>query len=272
MDPETTLARCSKCGKEAPRGEMFGLEPDLLCDACAHQVRKRTAPKAVGRLANAFVGRPTPLTVLFLGVAAGLFLLTHVVWRSTPPDQIPEWFWLITPGVRAGKLPAGEWWRLITVAFLHGGWIHILFNGLWIWSLGRAVEGTRGSLRYLLIFLGSAAFASAAQIYFSKAGGIGLSGVLYALAGYLWLRRREDAVAASVMNPSTSRLLGTWFVLCWFLPLNIGNWAHAGGLVWGLAAGWISLQEEKGTRIAGAAALLAATVAASWWVTSGHIL
>ena len=168
-------------------------------------------------------------------------------------------------------------------ALLHGGWLHIIFNSIWIWALGRAVESTRRSLFFGLVFVGSAVFSSTLQWYFVArpvyafsatevlwaGGGVGLSGVLYALAGFLWMRRRVDAVAASVMNPYTARMLGMWFVICILIPsLNVANWAHGGGLAWGLAAGWASTQQKP---VPWYVALGAATIAAAWWVSTGHI-
>ncbi len=52
--------------QEAPRDEMFGAEPDLLCDRCAEQVRQRLAPRPAGRMVSAFGGRPTPVTAVVL--------------------------------------------------------------------------------------------------------------------------------------------------------------------------------------------------------------
>lgn len=270
MPDETHIAICSKCGAKASRDDMFGIEPELLCEKCATGVRERTRPVAAGRMASAFGGKPTPVTAFLLGLTAAIFVAQYILYKNNR-EVFPQWLWLLLPAGPTGHVLAGDWWRLITSALIHGGWLHVIFNCLWIWSLGRGVESTRGSARFLLIFLGSAAFASAAQLYLGKGVGIGLSGVLYALAGYLWMRRKEDGVAATVMNPNTSRMLGMWFVICWVLPMGIANWAHAGGLVWGLAAGWISTQEKPGI-YAGYAILAAWTIAASWYVTTGHVM
>jgi GlpG protein len=251
---------------------MFGLEPDLLCERCAKGIRRRLAPRATGRLVNSFGGHPTPVTTAIVGFAVVLFVLVYFVYRQTPIAQVPAWILQFEPSISARhSISGGEWWRLLTTALLHGGPLHILFDGMWMWSLGKAVESTRGPGRYLLLFAGSAVFASAAQVYVGHAGGIGLSGVIYALAAFLWMRRRVDGVAATVMNPSTSRILGVWWVLCWVLPLNIGNWAHTGGIAWGLAAGWLSLKRAP-VRYPGLAALGAVTVFAAWLVSTGHVL
>ena len=64
-------------------------------------------------------------------------------------------------------------------------------------------------------------------------------------------------------------MLGMWFVICILIPsLNVANWAHGGGLLWGLAAGWASTQAKPWSWYA---ALGAVTIAAGYWVSAGHI-
>jgi GlpG protein len=245
---------------------MFGAAPDLLCQDCRDGVERRTAPTAVGRIVTSFVGRATPVTVTLLAVSAILFFCVHI-WYVPPDRHPPKWLWLLAPYGPTGSIATGQAWRLITCTLLHGGWLHVIFNLLWFWALGRATEALRGSLVFALMFVGSAMFSSAAQLYFHAAG-IGLSGVLYALAGFLWMRRKVDALAADVMNPNNARMLGAWFVICIVITeWNIGNWAHGGGLAWGLAAGWASLQR---VRLPWYAVLGLVTVAAAVVVSTGQ--
>jgi membrane associated rhomboid family serine protease len=277
MPEAQPFASCSACGKQAPRDDMFGAEPDLLCEACSEQVRQRLAPRPAGRMVSAFAGKPTPLTAGVLAISAFLFAAE----LFTGSKGIPDWLWMLWPYGPTGSIGSGQAWRLVSSALIHGGFLHIIFNSMWIWSLGRAVETTRGSLGFLLIFLGSAALSSGAQWYFVAqpipghpwaymGAGVGLSGVLYALAGYLWMRRKVDHIAALVLNPQTAQILGIWFVICIVLPgMRIANWAHGGGLVWGLAAGWASTQPPK-IRYPAFAALALVTIAAVAVVSTGH--
>lgn len=239
------------CGAEGPRDDMFGAEPHLLCEACSDRVRQRMAPSPTGRLVTAF-GGPAPLTVAIL-VTAGVLFLASGGMRSDPSTwtQIGKSLMMVeaTPAlVHDGRVvsyrvvtAADQPWRLLTSAFLHIGFLHILFNAWWIWDLGRAIEGRRKSLALALLVVGSAVTASALQWLFSGPG-VGLSGVVYALAGWLFTQRRRDPAAAAIMNPGTTRLLIAWLVLGVILSetgaFPIGNWAHGGGLAWGLAAGF----------------------------------
>ena len=172
-------------------------------------------------------------------------------------------------GFHAGRVcGTGEAWRLVTSALIHGGILHVLFNSLWIVALGRAVEVTRGTLAFLGLFLLCSVLGAALQWYF-EGPAVGLSGVLYGLAGWLWARRRVDAVAAAVMNPYTSRMLGAWFVICILFPqLRVANWGHGGGLLAGLVAGWASTTRHPWI---GYAAIALATLGMAAVVSTGHV-
>lgn len=89
-----------------------------------------------------------------------------------------------------GKIAHGEVWRLVTPAFLHGGILHILFNMLWLWILGKQVEEKIGSIRYLLMILLIAALSNTAQYLMSGFSFVGFSGIICGLAGYIWIRQK----------------------------------------------------------------------------------
>jgi membrane associated rhomboid family serine protease len=233
------FASCSACGARVPRDEMFGAEPDLLCPRCAERVRQRLRPSATGRLVGTALSGSVPVTLALIGAALGLFLVSRG-WTVTDPDAWPDFVQHFLAWDVHGVTVVEEPWRLATTTLLHIGPFHLVFNLLWIWVLGRTIEGRRGSLAMALLFLGSAAASSALQWLFSGPG-VGLSGVVYGLAGFLMTMRRHDPVAKAVMNRATIRTLLAWLVIGVILSearvLAIGNWAHGGGLVWGLLAG-----------------------------------
>ncbi len=217
---------------------MFGADPDLVCPDCARQVREKYAHRVGPRIGH---HRPI-LTSAFIAAAAALFVAAHAV------KPTPEWISAIVAGP---EVWVGETWRLATTAFLHAGpafgasWtmgiVHILFNCWWLRDLGRAIEGAWGPLAILGLVVGTAIAASAAQ-WITTGPGIGLSGVVFGLAGFLFALRRVHPVAAALMNPGMVNALVGWFILCVILTqmgsLPIANWAHGGGAVWGLAAGY----------------------------------
>ena len=134
--------------------------------------------------------------------------------------------------------PSGE---SQTMAGMVMGILHVGFNVWWILDLGRGIEGRWGHLAMAGLVLGGAGFANLVQWVAQGANAVGLSGVVYALAGFLFALRRVDGTAAALMHPRTANALIAWFLFCIVLTmsgtLGVANWAHGAGAVWGWAAG-----------------------------------
>lgn len=86
-------------------------------------------------------------------------------------------------------LRKGEVWRLVTPIFLHGDLLHILFNMLWLWLLGRLIEVRLGALRYILMIILIAIVSNTIQYLMSGPLFMGFSGVICGMAGYIWMRQ-----------------------------------------------------------------------------------
>lgn len=136
------------------------------------------------------------------------------------------------------EVRAGEVWRLVTPMLIHFGVFHLLFNGLWIYQIGRQVEREHGSLVMIgLVLLGQIA-GSIGQYLASGPSFGGLSGVVYALFGFAWMHARYDRRHQYRIEDSWAVIMMVWFVACAtgvFGP--IANVAHAAGLLVGLLAG-----------------------------------
>ena len=162
-------------------------------------------------------------------------------------------------GLRAVK--NGQVWRLLTPMFIHFDPLHILFNMLWLQQLGMAIESRRGSLRFLLIVLAIAGLSNFGQYswphpLFSPAGYTGgpspffggMSGVVFGLFGYIWIKSRYEPGAGLYMPPRTAFWIMAWFVVCFTGAAGpIANTAHGMGLMTGMVIGywptfWRSIQ------------------------------
>lgn len=153
----------------------------------------------------------------------------------------------------------GEVWRLITPIFIHFGLMHIVFNMLWMKDLGPLIERRWSSRTLLTLVLVSAVLSNVAQflvnwdfkngVHYANALSGGMSGVVYALLGYVWIRGRLDPMAGIRLPPSVVMMMLGWLVLCMTGILgHIGNSAHAMGLLVGVVWAWVTTLVSKPER------------------------
>ncbi|WP_394787550.1 rhomboid family intramembrane serine protease [Rhodoferax sp.] len=148
-------------------------------------------------------------------------------------------------GNATSEVQRGQWWRLLTAAFLHSGVVHLAMNMLGLWVIGQTVERIYGHRVFLLVYLGSALCGSALSLHFSaqKAVSVGASGAVFGLAGAL--------LAAVFQHRKTlpkifgkQMLSGMGFFVLYslvqgFAQTGIDNAAHVGGLLAGALMAFI---------------------------------
>jgi len=182
-----------------------------------------------------------------LALVAASLLATGAVW-ALGGSALSELL-IATPGTAPfAEIRAGEIWRLVTPIFVHFGLLHILFNMMWLWDLGRALERLKGP-SFLLVFVllvGIAGNVMQYAITESPSFG-GMSGVVYGLLGYIWMQGRYNPAFGIALHRSTVAMMLVWYVLCWTGLLGpIANWAHTGGLLLGVLWGFIDRGPARG--------------------------
>ena len=201
--------------------------------------------------------RPTPLTWGLIGLCVAVGILTRLGDERSMIEALtiadPRGGILARAFSLGGQqlvwleLPWDEPWRLVTPVILHFGLIHIIFNLLWLRELGRIVELTHGA-RYLAAFVivcGAVSNIAQYEIAQSPMFG-GMSGVVYALLGMIWLRGRIDPRASYRLSTSTVQFMLIWlalgFVSSWFgdPSFSIANWCHLFGLLSGVAWAYVA--------------------------------
>lgn len=195
--------------------------------------------------------RRRPLTMALVIVSIVVFLLQQsslgpVVVSSlmfTTAHLDPERGWL-SNGL--DPILAGEVWRLVTPIFLHFSIWHILFN---VWAVtveGTMIESCRGTFRLAVLVLVAAVLSNLGQHFYytlqADPGRFhlfgGLSGVVYALFGYLWMKGQYEPEQGMILHPNTITTMLLWLVLCMTNLLGpIANAAHVVGLLVGVAFG-----------------------------------
>jgi GlpG protein len=190
-----------------------------------------------------------PLTFAMIVASAAVFVWSK--WGQDP-EQIRILF--VTGFSDAGdysktlsEIRHGEFWRLFTPMFIHWSWLHIIFNMLWLRDLGSMIEARQSSLHLFFIAFAIAGLSNLGQFLVSGPIFGGMSGVVYGLLGYIWIRGKFDPASGLYLHPSTVSMMLIWFVLCIasnFSPTpflrNIANTAHAVGLGAGMAWGYLS--------------------------------
>ncbi|QFT11118.1 rhomboid family intramembrane serine protease GlpG [Vibrio sp. THAF190c] len=145
-------------------------------------------------------------------------------------------------------LDGQQWqlWRWLSHAVLHFSVMHIAFNILWWWQLGGDIEKKLGGLKLLQIFAISSALSGAGQYWVEGANFGGLSGVVYALVGYLWVVSAKAPQLGLTIPRQIVGFMLIWLVLGYMQPfMAIANTAHLAGLIAGVGIGWIDSMKSK---------------------------
>jgi len=226
---------CSECGRPICTDCVTFAPVGLRCpdhaaaDGSGGSVQRR-AQKAVRRSTR--VG-PTDAIVTKLLVAANVIVYLITVAQSpysgklnSPGGSLFNNWALFGPAV-----DHGDWWRLITSAFLHGGLLHIAFNMLALWWLGSPVEIALGRARYLGLYLVSGlAGAAGALIADPNSVTVGASGAIFGLlgAGLILEYQATGSLAGNYLTLIVINLALSFGIS------NISVGGHIGGLVGGI--------------------------------------
>ena len=150
----------------------------------------------------------------------------------------------------AAVLQAQEWWRLVTPIFIHFSLAHLVFNMLWLWVFGRHIERDEGSVYWAGLVLLWGILSNLAQLLYAGPAFGGMSGVVYAVMGYLWVeqltgRRRIPVMPGWLLFMAV--LWALWGVVNTMglshnveMVSNMANAAHFGGLFAGCATALMS--------------------------------
>src|SRR4249920_1924956 len=232
MDPRRMCPHC----------RAFITVKDRVCPYCNEAV----APRQVSRddssqMVGGFIPHFRFNTTIILLLNFGLYIAT-TIFSMQGGNASLDTRTLILFGAKWNiGLAQGEWWRLVTAGFLHGGLVHILMNSWVLFDLGAQVEELYGSGRMLVIYFLSTVCGFYASALWSPAISVGASAGLFGLVGAmiaLGVRHRNAMGAAIRGMYLRGAVIGLAFGMVG--AFHVDNAAHVGGLAAGFAAGYIA--------------------------------
>lgn len=169
------------------------------------------------------------VTYILLAIMIVMYLLMTINGGSENP------FVLMLFGAKVNQLIViGQWWRLITPAFLHIGLSHILFNGIIVYYLGAQLESIIGHFRYFLLFLFSALLGNAASFAFNASISAGASTAIFGFFASTLVLAKFYPYQSGIQHLSRNYMVLMTINIIWgFLSPAIDNAGHIGGLIGG---------------------------------------
>jgi rhomboid protease GluP len=268
------MANCVQCGRELP--SLGSGEIGNYCPGCRFQQQQEqaTAPQPLQRRASPGEQmRAFPVTAAIVAINTAVYLAcvagAYASHRGSAMNFTTNF--VLGWGANYGPLTLdGQWWRLFTCMWLHGGLIHVGSNMYCFWDFGRIAERIFGRSRYLAIYLITGIGASLASLsWHPNTISVGASGAIFGVAGALFVTffHKRLKLAPPVMS-SMLRSIGIFIVINLVIGASISfidNSAHVGGLVVGLLLGEVFVRlagpgaESSLWKVVAASALLMAS-------------
>ncbi len=200
--------------------------------------QRRKAQRKIVDLSQRWNGplrRQIPLTILLIGVSVALTLLSDFSQNRA----VTRWLMLSNSGMNLRELWHGQLWRLWTPMLLHGSPLHLFFNMYWIYVLGSAIEIRMGTRALAGLILATQLAATFGQVMVEQPNFVGISGAVYGLLGYVWMKSRYDPAAGLFLDSTTIILMIAWLFLASRISSEpVANTAHFAGLAAGIALGY----------------------------------
>ena len=185
------------------------------------------------------------MTYILLGIIAIVFLLRFFI----DPNELVYWL-----GNQRDLVKMGEYYRLITCAFVHIDIVHFMCNMYALYSIGSLAESYYGKIKFTLIYFVSAITGSLLSIIMSDTFSIGASGAIFGLLGCLLYFGYHYRVyfGSVLLNKIVPVIVLNLFI--GFMIQGIDNFAHIGGLIGGFLiskAVGINSRDKKSDKING---------------------
>lgn len=228
-DRETGLA-CTRCGRPACPDCLRPAPVGMHCVDCLAASSRATPTTRTAFGGPARASDVPVVTATLIGVNVVVFVLTAISAGSAWTNYLSPWVdatWLVPD-----EVAQGQWWRLVTSGFLHLGPLHIAFNMIALWVLGRSLEVALGRLRFVVLYAVSLLGGSAAIMLLGDPGRpvAGASGAVFGLMGALVVVVRRLRLPPTAVYTT----IGINLVISVTVP-GLSLLGHLGGLITGVA-------------------------------------
>jgi len=240
------MAAVAEKRRMCPNCRAFITTDDKVCPYCDLKL----GPKAIEmRNPSALLGGLVPAarftTVIILTINIGLYIATMLYsmrgGNEAALTDLDGQTLLFFGAKFSPFVWAGQYWRLITAGFLHGGLLHIFMNTWVLYDLGAHAEETYGTSRMVVIYLASTVTGFLASSLWYPGLSVGASAGIFGLIGAMiavGVRSRSSTAQAIKGMYTRWAVYGLLFGL---LPgLHIDNAAHLGGMAGGFVVAWIA--------------------------------
>ncbi|MGW3956648.1 rhomboid family intramembrane serine protease [Streptomyces sp. NPDC004752] len=248
-DRETGI-RCTRCERPICPECMVSASVGFQCPDCVRGGSGTGHPPAAAQprtlAGGTITADPRLLTKVLIGLNLACFLVQQAVGdRFTNRFELIGHAYIPLLGSAEG-IAEGQYYRLLTAMFLHGSFIHILFNMLSLWWIGGPLEAALGRARYLALYFVSGLAGSALSYLLAAPNqpSLGASGAIFGLFG-------ATAVLLRRLNYDMRPVLALLVVnlIITFNPgFNIAWQAHIGGLVAGVITGYAMVHAPREKR------------------------
>jgi rhomboid protease GluP len=240
-----------------PHCRAFITTRDRVCPYCQTQVGPRAIDRRQpGEILGGLIPHAHFTTTMILVINFGLYLATVIYsMRAGNADA----FWGLDGRTLIGfgaKMPEailsyGQWWRLVTAGFLHGGFMHIAMNSWVLFDVGAQVEAIYGAKRLIVFYFMGTVCGFLASTFWSASLSVGASAGLMGLIGaMIALGLRDRSRTGSAIRGSYIRWTVYILILGLVPQLRVDNAAHIGGLAAGFCAAYLAgtpkLVESRG--------------------------
>ena len=250
--------RCQRCDRPICPSCMHQASVGFHCPECV-----RGSAQQVHTMGTLRRSGGAPVTSALVALNLAVYVVSSIGAGLAEPSSSVQLRWALigrgfSPDLGLVGVAEGEWYRLVTGGFLHGGLLHLAFNMYVLWVLGRQLEPAMGRAPFAAVYLTSLLAGSlGVMVLDPDALTVGASGAVFGLFGYALVAQYARGVNPMQTGLGGIVLLNLAFT---FLVPGISVGGHVGGLVGGLVAGLLHdvLRPRVGAPVAAGVVMVAA--------------